>query len=74
MWTARDPEKVFDLEIGFLVGKKVLGQIIDRCIRVHGFTISTEMLDNVKALGYKYSTKRRYHRFHCRYVHSGAQI
>ena len=52
-----DPEKVFDLEIGFLVGKKVLGQIIDRCIRVHGFTISTEMLDNVKALGYKYSTK-----------------
>ncbi len=52
-----DPEKVFDLEIGFLVGKKLLGQIIDRCIRVHGFTISTEMLDNVKALGYKYSTK-----------------
>ena len=47
----------FPLEIDFLVGKKQLGKIIDRCIRVHGFTIATEMLDNVKALGYKYSTK-----------------
>ncbi|MBQ7255467.1 MAG: DNA-directed RNA polymerase subunit beta' [Oscillospiraceae bacterium] len=47
----------FGLEIDFLVGKKQLGKIIDRCIRVHGFTIATEMLDHVKALGYKYSTK-----------------
>ena len=45
------------LEIQEKVGKKLLGKIIDRCIRVHGFTISTEMLDKVKALGYKYSTK-----------------
>ena len=45
------------LEIQQKVGKKMLGKIIDRCIRVHGFTIATEMLDKVKALGYKYSTK-----------------
>ena len=51
-----DPEKCLDLEVGFSVGKKQLSAIIDRCIRKHGFTISTEMLDNVKALGYKYST------------------
>ena len=51
-----DPEKCMDLEVGFSVGKKQLSAIIDRCIRKHGFTISTEMLDNVKALGYKHST------------------
>ena len=50
-------DKLFDLEIDFLVGKKQLGKIIDKCIRVHGFTIATEMLDNVKSLGYKFSTK-----------------
>ncbi len=48
---------MLSLEIQEKVGKKLLGKIIDRCIRVHGFTISTEMLDKVKALGYKYSTK-----------------
>ena len=52
-----DPEKEFDLEVDFLVGKKQLGKIIDKCIGKHGFTVSTEMLDRVKALGYKYSTK-----------------
>ena len=52
-----DPEHAFDLEVDFLVGKKQLGKIIDKCIRKHGFTIATEMLDRVKALGYKYSTK-----------------
>ena len=51
------PENRFALEIGFLVGKKQLGNIIDRCIRRNGFTIATEMLDRVKALGYKYSTR-----------------
>ena len=51
------PGHEFDLEIDFLVGKKQLGKIIDKCIRVHGFTIATEMLDKIKALGYKYSTK-----------------
>ena len=52
-----DPEHAFDLEVDFLVGKKQLGKIIDKCIRKHGFTIATEMLDRIKALGYKYSTK-----------------
>jgi len=52
-----DPEHAFDLEVDFLVGKKQLGKIIDKCIRKHGFTVSTEMLDKIKALGYKFSTK-----------------
>ena len=52
-----DPEHAFDLEVDFLVGKKQLGKIINKCIQVHGFTIATEMLDKIKALGYKYSTK-----------------
>jgi len=52
-----EPEHEFDLEVSFLVGKKQLGKIIDKCIRRHGFTIATEMLDKIKALGYKYSTK-----------------
>ena len=47
----------FPLEIDFVVGKKQLGKIIDKCIRINGFTQSTEMLDKVKALGYKYSTR-----------------
>ena len=52
-----DPEHAFDHEIGFQVGKKQLGDIIDRCIQKYGFTISAEVLDNIKALGFKYSTK-----------------
>ncbi len=52
-----DPEHAFDLEVDFLVGKKQLGKIIDKCIRKHGFTVATEMLDRVKTLGYKFSTK-----------------
>ncbi len=52
-----DPDRAFDLEVSFLVGKKQLGKIIDKCIRKHGFTVATEMLDRIKALGYKYSTK-----------------
>ena len=52
-----EPGREFDLEVDFLVGKKQLGKIIDKCIRRHGFTVATEMLDRVKALGYKYSTK-----------------
>ena len=51
------PGKEFDLEVDFLVDKKQLGKIIDKCIRRHGFTVATEMLDRVKSLGYKYSTK-----------------
>ena len=55
--TAADPEHAFDHEISFQVGKKQLGDIIDRCIQKYGFTISAEVLDSIKALGYKYSTK-----------------
>ncbi|MBQ3424005.1 MAG: DNA-directed RNA polymerase subunit beta' [Clostridia bacterium] len=52
-----DPEHAFDYEVSFRVDKKKLGAIIDRCIQKHGFTISAEVLDNIKAQGYKYSTK-----------------
>ena len=52
-----DAEHDFDLEVDFLVGKKQLGKIIDKCIQVHGFTVATEMLDRIKSLGYKFSTK-----------------
>ena len=52
-----DSSKQFDLEIGFLVKHKQLGEIIDRCIRKHGTTRTSEVLDSIKALGFKYSTK-----------------
>ncbi len=52
-----DPAHLFDLEVSFLVGKKKLGEIIDRCIQKHGFTISAEVLDSIKAQGYKFSTR-----------------
>ena len=51
------PENRFKLEVDFLVGKKKLGQIIDRCIKVHGTARTAEVLDEIKAQGYKYSTK-----------------
>ena len=51
-----DPENAFKQEISFRVDKKLLGKIVQRCIDKHGFTISTEVLDKIKALGYKYST------------------
>ena len=51
------PENQFKLEIDFLVGKKQLGKIIDKCIRVHGTQTTSEVLDNIKAQGFKYSTK-----------------
>ena len=50
-------DKQFDLEIAFLVGKKQLSDIIERCIKIHGTTTTSEVLDRIKALGYKYSTK-----------------
>ena len=51
------PENMFKFEIDFLVGKKQLGKIIDRCIKVHDTARTADVLDNVKAQGYKYSTK-----------------
>lgn len=50
-------ENLLDLEITFKVGKKQLGQIIDRCIKVHGTSRTAEVLDRIKAQGFKYSTK-----------------
>ena len=52
-----DSEQQFDLEISFLVKKKQLGNIIDRCIRVHGTARTAEVLDRIKAQGLKYSTR-----------------
>ena len=52
-----DPEHMFDYEISFQTGKKQLQQIIERCIAIHGFTISAEVLDSIKAMGFKYSTR-----------------
>ena len=52
-----DPDKQFDLEITQLVTKKELGKIIDKCIKAHGTTETAIVLDRIKALGFKYSTR-----------------
>ncbi len=44
------------LEINFKAGKKQLGQIVDRTIKIHGPTEAAAVLDTIKARGYKYST------------------
>jgi DNA-directed RNA polymerase, beta' subunit len=43
-------------EIEYLVGKKQLSQIVESCFKVNGATVTSEVLDRIKALGYKYST------------------
>ncbi|BFK63854.1 DNA-directed RNA polymerase subunit beta' [Dorea formicigenerans] len=45
------------LEIDFHVGKKQLKQILEKVINTHGATATAEVLDAVKAIGYKYSTR-----------------
>ena len=52
-----DYDSKFKLEVEFLVKKKTLGDIIDRCIRTHGSARTAEMLDQIKAQGFKYSTR-----------------
>ena len=52
-----DPEHMFDLEINFPVMKKNLGTIIAKCIDKHGLNVSADLLDYIKATGFKYSTK-----------------
>ena len=52
-----NPDEMFQYEIDFPVDKKKLGDLINRCIRIHGLSESAEVLDNVKAKGFKYSTK-----------------
>ena len=50
-------ENFLTLEINFLVGKKQLKPILEKCINIHGATKTAEILDAVKSLGYKYSTR-----------------
>ena len=45
------------LEVDFLVGKKQLKQILEKVINTHGVTKTAEVLDDIKATGYKYSTR-----------------
>ena len=49
-------EDPFQYEIDFPVMKKSMGTIIERVIRLHGLTESAEVIDYIKALGFKYST------------------
>ena len=51
-----DPEHICDYEITFTCGKKQLGQIVDRTINKHGFTVASEVLDAIKSTGYHNST------------------
>ena len=45
------------LEVDFHVGKKGLKQILEKVINIHGATTTAEVLDDIKAMGYKYSTR-----------------
>ena len=51
------PENALRLEIEKTVGKKQLKPILDKCINTHGATKTAEVLDDVKAIGYKFSTR-----------------
>ncbi len=50
-------EEKFRYEIDFLVTKKMIGKIINKCINRRGATETADMLDKIKSLGYKYSTR-----------------
>ena len=52
-----DPANLFKLEVDFHVGKKGLKQILEKVINIHGATKTAEVLDDIKAMGYKYSTR-----------------
>ncbi len=52
-----NPEDLLKLEVDFHVGKKGLKQILDKVINTHGASKSAEVLDDVKSIGYKYSTR-----------------
>ena len=52
-----DPENEFKLEIDFHVGKKQLKKILEKVINVHGATRTAEVLDDIKSIGYKFSTR-----------------
>ncbi|MDO4175307.1 MAG: DNA-directed RNA polymerase subunit beta', partial [Eubacteriales bacterium] len=50
-------QDMLKLEIMQTCGKKQLGKIIDKCISIHGFNTTAEVLDAIKSMGYQYSTK-----------------
>ncbi|MBR6609711.1 MAG: DNA-directed RNA polymerase subunit beta' [Oscillospiraceae bacterium] len=50
-------ENALKLEIEFIVGKKQLGNIVTKCIEMHGTKIASQVLDEIKSQGFKYSTK-----------------
>mgnify|MGYP004452129731 FL=1 len=52
-----NPDNVLKYEVDFHVGKKQIKQILEKVINTHGATTTAEVLDNVKAMGYKYSTQ-----------------
>ena len=52
-----DPVNFLKLEVDFHVGKKQLKQILEKVINTHGASKTAEVLDDVKAIGYKYSTR-----------------
>ena len=51
------PENELVLEVDFHVGKKGLKQILEKVINIHGATKTAEVLDDIKSMGYKYSTR-----------------
>ncbi|MCL2630324.1 MAG: DNA-directed RNA polymerase subunit beta' [Firmicutes bacterium] len=50
------PEEQLDFEVNFLVGKKQLSQIVEKCFKQKGATEVAKVLDRIKELGFKYST------------------
>ena len=52
-----NPDNAFLLEVDFHVGKKQLKKILESVINTHGASVTAEVLDNIKATGYKYSTR-----------------
>lgn len=57
-YTDRSTEEgIFKLECDYLVGKKELASIIEKCIKVHGVSVTAAILDQIKSLGFKYSTR-----------------
>ena len=52
-----NPDNTFVLEVDFHVGKKQLKDILQHVINTHGTTKTAEVLDDIKAMGYKYSTR-----------------
>ena len=52
-----DMNEILEPEVNFHVGKKQLKKILDKCINTHGATKTAEVLDDIKSMGYRYSTR-----------------